>query len=87
MKRYFPLSLLFLLFLFPHLARALDMPFRQVAPGIYAFIAASATNLVSISMPRPAASGAMPATASYRSGQSPDATPIRRFFSGADAVS
>jgi glyoxylase-like metal-dependent hydrolase (beta-lactamase superfamily II) len=38
MKRYFPLSLLFLLFLFPHLARALDMPFRQVAPGIYAFI-------------------------------------------------
>jgi hypothetical protein len=38
MKRYFPLTLLFLVFLFPHLARALDMPFKQVAPGIYAFI-------------------------------------------------
>jgi glyoxylase-like metal-dependent hydrolase (beta-lactamase superfamily II) len=38
MKRYFSLTLLFLLLLFPHLARALDMPFKQVAPGIYAFI-------------------------------------------------
>jgi len=38
MKRYFSLSLFFLLFLFPHLARALDMPFKQVAPDIYAFI-------------------------------------------------
>jgi glyoxylase-like metal-dependent hydrolase (beta-lactamase superfamily II) len=38
MKRYFTLSLLFLFFLFPHLARALDMPFKQVAPGVYAFI-------------------------------------------------
>lgn len=38
MKRYFALSLLFLFFLFPHLARALDIPFKQVAPGIYAFI-------------------------------------------------
>jgi glyoxylase-like metal-dependent hydrolase (beta-lactamase superfamily II) len=37
MKRYFPITL-FLFFLFPHLARALDMPFKQVAPGIYAFI-------------------------------------------------
>jgi glyoxylase-like metal-dependent hydrolase (beta-lactamase superfamily II) len=38
MKRYLILPLLFLLFLFPHLARALDMPFKQVAPGIYAYI-------------------------------------------------
>jgi glyoxylase-like metal-dependent hydrolase (beta-lactamase superfamily II) len=38
MKRYFTLSLFFLVFLFPNLARALDMPFKQVAPGIYAFI-------------------------------------------------
>lgn len=38
MKRYFALPLLFLLFLVPHLARALDMPFKEVAPGIYAFI-------------------------------------------------
>ena len=38
MKRFLPLPLLFLLFLVPHLARALDMPFKQVAPGIYAFI-------------------------------------------------
>lgn len=38
MKRYLILPLLFLLFLFPHLARALNMPFKQVAPGIYAYI-------------------------------------------------
>jgi glyoxylase-like metal-dependent hydrolase (beta-lactamase superfamily II) len=38
MKRHFTLSLLFLFFFFPHLARALDMPFKEVAPGIYAFI-------------------------------------------------
>jgi glyoxylase-like metal-dependent hydrolase (beta-lactamase superfamily II) len=38
MKSYFTLSLLFLFSLFPHMAHALDMPFKQVAPGIYVFI-------------------------------------------------
>ena len=38
MKRLFTLPLIGLLFLFPHLARALDMPFKQVTPGIYAYI-------------------------------------------------
>ena len=38
MKRYFILSLLFLSCLFSHLASALDMQFKQVAPGIYAYI-------------------------------------------------
>jgi len=38
MKRYLALPLLFLCFLFPNLAHALDMPFKQVSPGIYAFI-------------------------------------------------
>jgi len=38
MKRYLALPLLFLCFLFPNLARALDMPFKQVSPGIYAYI-------------------------------------------------
>lgn len=38
MKRYFALPLICLFFLFPHLARALDMSFKQVAPGIYAYI-------------------------------------------------
>lgn len=38
MKRLFALPLIALLFLFPHLARALDMPFKQVSPGIYAYI-------------------------------------------------
>jgi glyoxylase-like metal-dependent hydrolase (beta-lactamase superfamily II) len=38
MKRFLPVSLLFLLFLSPNLVHALDMPFKQVAPGIYAFI-------------------------------------------------
>ena len=38
MKRYFALPLLFLCFLFPSLARALDMPFKQVSPGVYAYI-------------------------------------------------
>jgi glyoxylase-like metal-dependent hydrolase (beta-lactamase superfamily II) len=36
-KRVFALLLMGLL-LFPHLARALDMPFKQVAPGVYVFI-------------------------------------------------
>jgi glyoxylase-like metal-dependent hydrolase (beta-lactamase superfamily II) len=38
MKRYFAFPLLFLCFLFPNLARALDMPFKQVSPDIYAYI-------------------------------------------------
>jgi len=38
MTRLITLPLIGLLFLFPHLARALDMPFKQVAPGIYAYI-------------------------------------------------
>jgi glyoxylase-like metal-dependent hydrolase (beta-lactamase superfamily II) len=38
MKRFLTVSLLFLLFLSPNLVHALDMPFKQVAPGIYAFI-------------------------------------------------
>jgi glyoxylase-like metal-dependent hydrolase (beta-lactamase superfamily II) len=36
-KRVFALLLMGLL-LFPHLARALDMPFKQLAPGVYVFI-------------------------------------------------
>jgi glyoxylase-like metal-dependent hydrolase (beta-lactamase superfamily II) len=38
MTRLIKLPLIGLLFLFSHLAHALDMPFKQVAPGIYAFI-------------------------------------------------
>lgn len=38
MKRLFALPLIALLFLFPHLARALDMPFKEVSPGVYAYI-------------------------------------------------
>lgn len=36
MKRHFALPMICLLF--PHLARALDMPFKQVSPDIYAYI-------------------------------------------------
>ncbi len=38
MKRLFALPLIALIFLFPHLARALDMPFKEVSPGVYAYI-------------------------------------------------
>jgi len=38
MTRLITLPLIGLLFVFPHLARALDMQFKQVAPGIYAYI-------------------------------------------------
>lgn len=38
MKRLFALPLIALLFFFPHLAHALDMPFKQVSPGVYAYI-------------------------------------------------
>lgn len=37
MTRLITLPLIGLLFLFPQLARALDMPFKQVASGIYAY--------------------------------------------------